>query len=414
MTGIKGRGGLPEMSELRSRLVLADWVELSGEAGENRVRGRGWRQIAADDDAAAIESWLATIENPHTRRAYRKEAIRLMAWAVSLRGKAVSSLRVDDLRLYLDWLAAPVRPAQWPAHWRLIQGPLQASSRRQAKVILQTLFDYLVNASYLASNPFRLLGTKQRGRDLGGAGGGLDAAGGIGMPRWLEPELWRWTLDFLDLLPTRTPQQVARAERLRFLLIWLYRTAARRSELAYARMAHIHFSYGMWLWRIAGKGGAVADIPLDSEALTALVRYRRYRALPDLPAADETATPIVTGLDGQTAVEGLQIYSALKWFFARAARAAEAINPGWAARLDAASTHWLRHSLASHAAQAGVPIHLTAERLRHRSHATTQRFYVHASLRDQAQAFAFSLPCDNGAAPPDASTSATDMPMKYP
>jgi integrase len=386
------KAGLPDIREIRSRLLLADWVERSGEAGENRVRGRGWRPITADNDAEAIDAWLATIENPNTRRAYRREACRLLVWSVSLRGKAVSSLRVDDLRAYLEWLAAPLRPPQWPAHWRLIDGPLKASSRRQAKVILQTLFDFLVNASYLSGNPFRLLGKKARGRDLIDAGGGLDGEGGIAMPRWLEPELWRWTLGYLDRLPLATPGQIARAERLRFLLVWLYHTAARREELAQATMAGIHPAQGLWLWRIAGKGGSVADITLDAAAVAALSRYRRHRGLSDLPQPDETAIPIAAALDGHSPVRGLQLYSALKGFFLRAARDVPVAHPEWAVTLAAASTHWLRHSLASHAAQAGVPIHLTAERLRHRSHATTQRFYIHAGLREQARAFAFTLP----------------------
>lgn len=388
----KGRGGLPALHELEAMPLAAGWGNLNGVRGENRTRQPdSRRQIDADNDLEAIESWLGTIENPNTLRAYRKEAYRLLLWSISVRSKPVSSLKVEDLRTYLDWLAAPVRPASWPLHWQLIQGPLKLSSRRQAKVILQALFDYLVHAAYLAANPFRLLGKKQRGHAAIAMTGGLTEDGEIALPRWLEPELWTWILSFLNTLPCDTSRQKARCERLRFLLTWLYRTAARRSELAGGKMAHIHFMHGLWLWRIAGKGGSVEDVPLDQEALDALIRYRRFRGLPDYPIASEIATPIVTALNGENGVEGLQIYSALKWFFEQARQVAANENLGWAAKLASASTHWLRHSLASHAARAGIPIHLTAERLRHKSQATTQRFYVHASLTDQIQAFSVNL-----------------------
>lgn len=385
-------GGQPTKRELESAFLPAAWGQLDGSTGENRMRQPGAScQILANNDLEAIESWLGSIDNPNTHRAYRKEAYRLLAWSITLCGKPISSLRVEDLRAYMDWLAAPVRPDSWPVHWRLIQGPLKLSSRRQSKVILQALFDYLVDAAYLSANPFRLLGRQQRGQDAFQTGGGITHEGEIELPRWLEPELWGWLLSYLEQLPSTTERQQARSERLRFLLVWLYRTAARRSELAGAKMAHIHFMHGMWLWRIAGKGGGIADIPLDQDALEALVRYRRFRGLANHPAANEVHKPVVASLDGTGPVRDLQIYSALKWFFTQAANDIEPINGGWAVKLRAASTHWLRHSLASHAARAGVPIHLTAERLRHKSQATTQKFYVHTSLQDQAQAFAIDL-----------------------
>jgi integrase/recombinase XerD len=43
----------------------------------------------------------------------------------------------------------------------------------------------------------------------------------------------------------------------------------------------------------------------------------------------------------------------------------------------AASTHWLRHAHASHALDAGAPVHLVRQGLGHASLATTTR-YAHA------------------------------------
>ncbi|MCW3478902.1 site-specific integrase [Neisseriaceae bacterium JH1-16] len=333
----------------------------------------------------AIECWLATIENPHTHRAYRREAYRLLMWSVSFRRKAVSSLRVEDLRSFFDWLAVPERHPDWPVAWRLVNGPLRESSRRQAKIILQALFDYLIDAAYLAANPFRLLGKHQRGREA--IAEGFSDEGEVAVARWLEPALMNWLRGYLGGLPVATPRARARVERLHFLLGWLYRTAARRSELAGAQMGHIHFAQGLWLWRVRGKGGGVEDVPLDHEARQALVRYRRFRGLSDYPQRGEGRIPLVAALDGVSPVRDLQVYASLKWLFRRAVPAAELVKPAWGEALRHASTHWLRHSIASHAAAAGVPVHLTAERLRHKSHATTQRYYIHVGLHEQLEAF---------------------------
>ena len=379
-----GLKGLPVEYEVEA---LARRQGLLVALGENRSSLQGAPcQIAAGNDLEAIECWLATIDNPNTHRAYRKEAYRLLLWSISFREKPVSSLRVEDLQRYFDWLAGPERHPEWPAHWRLINGPLKESSRRQAKIILQALFDYLINAAYLAANPFRLLGKNQRGRETV-APAGFDDEGQVAINRWIEPELWGWLLEFVEGLPVTTSTRRARVERLRFLLEWLYRTAARRSELAGARMGHIHHAQGLWLWRVVGKGGGVLDVPLDRQAVEALVRYRRFRGLSDHPGRGEGGVPLVAALDGESAVQGLQIYSSLKWFFRMAEPAARAVDEHWGDALKGASTHWIRHSLASHAARAGVPIHLTAERLRHKSHATTQRYYIHSSLKEQAEAF---------------------------
>lgn len=376
--------GLPAGSEVEL-LVRREAVSVA--PGENRSPSHGVScQIAASNDLEAIECWLATIDNPNTHRAYRKEAYRLLLWSISFQQKTVSSLRVEDLHGYFDWLAAPERHRDWPPHWRLINGPLKESSRRQAKIVLQALFDYLVNAAYLAANPFRLLGKNQRGRETV-APAEFDEEGQVAINRWIEPALWGWLGEFLDALPVSTPTRLARVERLRFLLAWLYRTAARRSELAGARMGHVHRSHGLWLWRVRGKGGRVVDVPLDRPAVEALVRYRRFRGLSDHPGRGEGGVPLVAALDGAGVIQGLQIYSSLKWFFRTAEPAARAVDEHWGDALMGASTHWIRHSLASHAARAGVPIHLTAERLRHKSHATTQRYYIHASLKEQADAF---------------------------
>ncbi|VEB42912.1 site-specific tyrosine recombinase XerC [Chromobacterium violaceum] len=61
--------------------------------------------------------------------------------------------------------------------------------------------------------------------------------------------------------------------------------------------------------------------------------------------------------------------------FGRAQAAAP--NEEIRAKLRAASTHWLRHTAASHQLEAGVPLLLVSQNLRHASIQTTRR-YLHS------------------------------------
>lgn len=51
-------------------------------------------------------------------------------------------------------------------------------------------------------------------------------------------------------------------------------------------------------------------------------------------------------------------------------------EPAQAERLAAASTHWLRHTAASHQLEAGVPLLVVSQNLRHASIQTTRK-YLH-------------------------------------
>ena len=68
------------------------------------------------NDQKAIESWLATKSgSPHTSRAYRKEAERLILWAIVERGRALSSLTTEDAIAYRAFLRHPGPRARWVA-----------------------------------------------------------------------------------------------------------------------------------------------------------------------------------------------------------------------------------------------------------------------------------------------------------
>jgi integrase/recombinase XerD len=130
--------------------------DLDGGHGMNRALGAR-SQIAAGNDVDAIRAWLARfIDTKATFDTYRKESERLLLWSTTELRKPLSSLTHEDLLLYRRFLADPQPAQRWvmtgrkvaraDPHWRPFSGPLSPASERQAFVILNTLFAWLVNA----------------------------------------------------------------------------------------------------------------------------------------------------------------------------------------------------------------------------------------------------------------------------
>lgn len=360
---------LTPILSLRPALPLA----LSGVNGANRAPAQTPRQIAANDDLAAIGVWLAEYaDSPHTLRSYRKEVERLVVWATQVRGKAVSSLMREDVLAYESLLANP--PPDWSNealgrrgdHRRLLAGPLSERSRRQALGILAGLFQYLVRGGYLAGSPFALQSRRRRHGQVVPR-----------IERFLDRSLWQDVLADVEGWPQRTTRERQRYERARWVLRLLYATALRVSEAAQALDGDLQQVRGRWWLRVVGKGGVEGHIPL-SDAL--MQDYARYRAFLGLPAALGTPPhrPLICGIAGHAQpLTPTAVYLVVKDAFGRVASTWEATQPERAHRLRRASTHWLRHTAASHQADDGMPLHHIQRNLRHSSIATTS-LYLHA------------------------------------
>jgi hypothetical protein len=69
--------------------------------------------LRASNDYEAVQGWLSRHEAPATQRAYRKEAKRLILWAIVERGVALSSLATEDTVAYRDFLRQPSPRGRW-------------------------------------------------------------------------------------------------------------------------------------------------------------------------------------------------------------------------------------------------------------------------------------------------------------
>ena len=345
---------------------------LDGSAGSNRAPRSG-RQIGADTDLAAVGLWLLEFrESPHTFRSYRKEAVRLLTWTIEVRGKALSSLTREDCLAYEAFLEHP--PESWSgaalpkrgSTRRLLTTRLSPASRRQATGILSGLFTYLVNAGYLAGNPWALQRRRQKARSR------------PAIDRYLDQTLWEAVLACLDDEPRSTARDRQRHERDRWVLRLLYGTALRAAEAADARAGDFVSRRGRWWLTVRGKGGVIDDVPA-SDAL--LADYARYRGFLELPTTwtPTDRTPLILGIAGrgERALTATAIYLIVKACFARAATYLETSDAIGADRLRRASTHWLRHTAATHQADAGIDVRYIQRNLRHASIAVTS-IYLHS------------------------------------
>ncbi len=136
--------------------------EVNGTMGLHRAP-RASCVLRANNDYEAVQAWLSLHEAPATQRAYRKEAERLILWAIVERGVALSSLATEDAVTYRAFLRQPTPRARWvgPAsprsssEWRPFAGGLSTRSRAYALSVLSSMFRWLIAYSTPSRTPFR-------------------------------------------------------------------------------------------------------------------------------------------------------------------------------------------------------------------------------------------------------------------
>jgi site-specific recombinase XerD len=378
---------------------LALPATLDGHDGSNRVLDAC--RIGAVNDLAAIQAWLAAraAGSPHTERAYRKEAERLLLWAVFARGRALSSLDVDDAIAYRAFLSDPSPRSTWvgpssaprfSAQWRPFTGPLASRSVAQALTVVRSMADWLVAMRYLAFNPFVAV-PAVRANDAKAADAGLR----LDSDRYLSGGQWRVLREHLDDLAVDEA-----GIRARFAVTLAYTTGLRASELVAATTGRLRVrasveadpavdgsgSLRQVALRVVGKGAKVRDVPVAPELEALLDEYLAARGLPGWHECTPD-TPLLSALGAPApgrAIATSSLYRMLRARFDALARTLNARQrPEDCEAFERASTHWLRHTFGRHALADGVGLNVVQAVL---GHASIQTTTVYASgPADQAQ-----------------------------
>ncbi|PLQ00398.1 site-specific integrase [Cupriavidus pauculus] len=341
--------------------------------------------LGVDNDYEAIQAWLGLHESPATQRAYRKEAERLILWAIVARGKALSSLTTKDATDYRAFLRRPTPRERWVGpprprtspDWRPFVDNLSARSVAHALAVLNALFRWLMEQHYVLANPFA--GIKVRGSQRAMAVETTHA--------FTEGE-WLLVRTIANGLEWSYRWQAAAAQRLRFLLDFGYATGLRVSELANAALPNLEVDAAgdQWL-HLVGKGGKPAKVTLTPLARAALERYLLERGLPVSRARWKPATPLIGNLDGgEMGITPLRLWEVMRRFFRLAADIIEGDHPALAEKLRRATPHWMRHTHATHALAKGVELSAVRDNLRHASISTTS-IYLHTDDVKRARQF---------------------------
>lgn len=345
--------------------------------------------LGASCDLEAVKAWLHKYqERPHTLRSYQREVERFYLWCLHERKKSLSSIDSNDCQAYRAFLAQT--PGRWiqsgrhtlEAEWRPFRRQLSPASQKLALVIVQTLFEGLRNAGYLAANPMSAV---MKGFDL--------PAPCIQTDRSFTEREWA------HLMACAAAEAPAEARtRLMLLLELLVALGLRTDELVTARRSALQCvevdGQPAWLLTVTGKRRKQREVPVPEHVVELIERHHRdvrqrndQNAAEDLPlvcvlggqvrrwvAAAESDQPVLATPDlAADPAGGLShggVYWALKRFFARAAARVEdpLIDP---VRLSKASTHWLRHTCGRQSAADEVPLEVLQQLLGHASLATT-------------------------------------------
>lgn len=355
------------------RLVVPE--QFDGSCGTFRAPA-STSTLSATNDYEAINAWLGLHESPATLRGYRKEAERLILWAIVERGKAMSSLTIEDATAYRSFLRRPTPATRWvgPARprfsgeWRPFSAGLSVRSTAYALSVLNAMYRWLIQQRYTVANPFA--GVKVRGSARSQA---------MDVGRAFSEAEWRLLRTVADGLEWSYGWSEPAARRLRFLLDFSYSTGLRATELVGAKLRDVEVdSMGdRWL-RVVGKGAKVGKVAMPPMAVAALDRYLLQRGLPITHAQWIPGTPIIGRLtdDGDKAITSARLWSIVRRFFHTVAGVIEDENPTLAEKLRRASTHWMRHTHATHALQSGAELTTVRDNLRHASISTTST-YLH-------------------------------------
>ena len=377
---------MPAATALRPLEKFVVPAELDGSAGRYRAPPDKCLLVAADD-YAAIGAWLTSKrkgagegELTATQRAYRREAERLLLWAILERKKALSSLSLEDATAFSAFLRNP--PASWcgPRHrqrwsptWRPLEGPLAPAALRHALTILRSLFSFLVSQGYVTGNPFAAVALPAQ------------PLRPLGSNRTLTFAQW----DQIDAALERQVDTEA-ARRLRRGMRWLYATGLRIAEITHVKcedLEQVEYRDAEgsiatdWMLTVVGKGERVRQVPVPHELVDELGdELARFGLAHSVSAASNKGIHVMARFGAQLerpavwSASGL--YQAIKAFLAQVA---DSVGGDDGERLRKASTHWLRHSHASHALQGRggqrpVSLQVVQNNLGHASIGTTSLY----------------------------------------
>ena len=254
------------------------------------------------------------------------------------------------------WISR-VRAAPGTPGWAPFRGQLSHASRRQAIVIIASLFAWLQSAQYLNANPWVLV-NQATGDDPG--------------HKMLDTKAFSEAamLEVLRFVDGQAPS--ASTARIRFTLLFVEAVGLRSAELLSARLGDLRLEPEGWVMQVRGKGAKNRLAAVPGQALQALQAYLAVRGL--------GAPLLASTLDPMAPIGYQALYEHVRGWLARAVRASS-LPANERERLTGATTHWLRHTFGTRAIAREVPLDVIQAQMGHASIQTTTAIYGRAPIR---------------------------------
>lgn len=394
----------PTYAELKD-IRLSDYPELQ----DFLAAGPAWRKQHWLWGAEFLQ-YIGRNKSAHTYVRFRNETERFLLWVFLVKELPVDDLRKSHILDYADFCWQPpvhwislnladrfswrngvyVHNPQWlPFRLKTAKNqPVTARDKKKYRPSQQTFnamftgliafYKYLMNEELCYGNPAQI--AKKDCRHF-------VADTQVREVRRLSEEQWQYVLSAAEELA----EQDALYERNLFIIASLKTLFLRVSELSerpswIPSMSHFwQDENNNWWLKVYGKGRKLRDVTVPTQYLAYLKRYRDYRGLSPLPHMDDHS-PLVEKIRGQGGMTTRHITRLVQEVFDAAyIKMRSAKGEDHARKLQAASTHWLRHTGASMEIERGRALKDLSEDLGHSSMATTDTVYVQSENRKRAE-----------------------------
>ena len=317
--------------------------------------------ITSEPINSSLKSWLASFEySKSTYLSYKAVVNKILAFLQEKQLK-IDALSDDDGKALLEWVRDYYQ--------------LSNSSMKHFTTVANTVFEFLRDEDYLSKNPLRLHKKSVRIQKQ-------ETDVFVNTPErvetYLDLEAWQWLWNWLCTRNALTEKKLIKNQQARFIFSVLYHTGIRREELTKLKMKHVFYRNNHWKMLVQGKGGKTRTVSVNSALLSEFFRYREAFGMEASPSIEEE-WPLIMRTTGDRlkpySVRGINyIIDQIK------IQIGQEINNHPSdqimTQLGAMTTHWLRHTNATHRLSAGASLETTQDELGHSNPATT-RIYAH-------------------------------------